>query len=76
MKNQAIKESHWLAADWGTSYLRVWVIDADGKVIERLKSDCGMARISSDQFEAEFLALVHPFLSDDAPTKVLFVGLS
>lgn len=76
MKDQAIKASHWLAADWGTSYLRVWVIDADGKVIERLKSDCGMARISSDQFEAEFLALVNPFLSDDTPTKVVCCGMA
>ena len=76
MKDQAIKTSLWLAADWGTSYLRVWVLDGEGKVIERFKSDCGMARISSDQFESEFLRLVQSYLSDDAPTKVICCGMA
>jgi 2-dehydro-3-deoxygalactonokinase len=76
MKNQTITASYWLAADWGTSHLRVWVIDAAGKVIERLKADCGMAHISPDQFESEFVALVRPFLSDNVPTKVICCGMA
>ena len=76
MKGQSINASYWLAADWGTSHLRVWVIDIDGKVIERLKANCGMVYISSDQFEEEFLALVNPFLSDNALTKVICCGMA
>ena len=60
MKDQLINTSYWLAADWGTSYLRVWVLDKRGTVIERLKANCGMAHISSDQYEKEFLKLVEP----------------
>ena len=76
MKDQVATTSYWLAADWGTSYLRVWVVDANGQVIERLKADCGMASISSDQFEAKFLALVHPLLSEEALTKVICCGMA
>ena len=76
MKDQVATTSYWLGADWGTSYLRVWVVDANGQVIERLKADCGMARISSDQFEAKFLALVNPLLSDEALTKVICCGMA
>ena len=76
MKDQETTSSHWLAADWGTSRLRVWVIDGAGKVIQRLKADCGMAHISSDHFESEFVTLVEPFLSDNALTKVICCGMA
>lgn len=76
MNDQVTTTSHWLAADWGTSHLRVWVIDVSGKVLERLKADCGMAHISPDQFESQFVTLVESFLSDNAPTKVICCGMA
>ena len=76
MKDQLINTSYWLAADWGTSYLRVWVIDKRGTVIERLKANCGMAHISSDQYEKEFLKLVEPLLSENELTKVICCGMA
>lgn len=76
MKDQLISTSYWLAADWGTSYLRVWVIDKRGTVIERLKANCGMAHISSDQYEKEFLKLVEPLLSENELTKVICCGMA
>ena len=76
MKDQLINTSYWLAADWGTSYLRVWVIDKRGTVIERLKANCGMAHISYDQYEKEFLKLVEPLLSENELTKVICCGMA
>ena len=76
MKDQLINTSYWLAADWGTSYLRVWVIGKRGTVIERLKANCGMAHISSDQYEKEFLKLVEPLLSENELTKVICCGMA
>ena len=76
MKDKLINTSYWLAADWGTSYLRVWVIDKRGTVIERLKANCGMAHISSDQYEKEFLKLVEPLLSENELTKVICCGMA
>ena len=76
MKHQLINTSYWLAADWGTSYLRVWVIDKRGTVIERFKANCGMAHISSDQYEKEFLKLVEPLLSESELTKVICCGMA
>ena len=76
MKDQLINTSYWLAADWGTSYLRVWVIDKSGTVIERFKANCGMAHICSDQYEKEFLKLVEPLLSENELTKVICCGMS
>ena len=76
MKDQLINTSYWLAADWGTSYLRVWVIDKGGTVIERCKANCGMAHISSDQYEKEFLKLVEPLLSENELTKVICCGMA
>ena len=76
MKDQLINTSYWLAADWGTSYLRVWVIDKRGTVIERLKANCGMTHISSDQYEKEFLNLVEPLLPENELTKVICCGMA
>ncbi len=42
----------WIAADWGTSNLRLWAIAADGSVLEQRTSDKGMGGVAPDQFEA------------------------
>ena len=41
----------WIAADWGTSNLRLWAIDTGGSVIEERTSDRGMGQLSPNQFE-------------------------
>ena len=56
----------WIAADWGTTNLRVWAMKG-GSVIDTAKSDAGMAQLDRDQFEAALLALIDPWLSDTTP---------
>ena len=40
-----------VAGDWGTSSLRLWVCAADGTVLAQRRSDEGMARLSPEAFE-------------------------
>ncbi|MFW2587008.1 2-dehydro-3-deoxygalactonokinase [Sagittula sp. SSi028] len=57
-------QADWLAMDWGTSNLRVWVMGEDGAVRAALSSDQGMGRLAPDQFETALLDLVAPYLPD------------
>ena len=41
----------WIAADWGTTNLRVWAIGADGRILAEASSDKGMSRLERDGFE-------------------------
>ena len=43
----------WIAADWGTSNLRVWAIGADGAVLAEAGSDDGMGRLAPEAFEPD-----------------------
>ncbi len=76
MKDQLINTCYWSVANWGTSCLRLWLIDKVGSVIERFKASGGVARISSDQYEKEFLKFVTPFLSENTLTKVICRGMA
>ena len=40
----------WLAVDWGTSHLRIWLLNAQGHILAEACDDSGMAALSSDQF--------------------------
>ena len=51
----------WIAVDWGTSYLRAWLMDAQDKVIERRQSDAGMAKLARGAFAGALEDLVGPF---------------
>jgi len=48
----------WIAADWGTSNLRVWGMSADGVIVKTAQSDKGMGRLSQDQFEPALKELI------------------
>jgi 2-dehydro-3-deoxygalactonokinase len=41
----------WIAADWGTSNLRVWAMSAAGDVLAEAASDQGMGKLGRDDFE-------------------------
>lgn len=63
----------WIAADWGTSRLRVWAMSA-GAPGATATSDDGMGGLASDEFEAALLSLIDPWL-DDAVTTVIACGM-
>ena len=63
----------WIAADWGTTNLRVWAMSADGDVLAAAQSDQGMGKLSPDEFEPALLDLVGEWLA--APTPVIACGM-
>ncbi|WP_418592734.1 2-dehydro-3-deoxygalactonokinase [Ponticoccus sp. (in: a-proteobacteria)] len=65
----------WIAADWGTSHLRVWLMDAEDRVIRRLTSDRGMGGLAPDAFESALLDLVGDTLGEGV-TDVLICGMA
>ena len=76
MKDMRLTQPDWLAADWGTSRLRIWGMRANGDVIGRQFGDCGMSRLAKSAFEAEFIKLANPFLSNDTTLDVICCGMA
>ncbi len=47
----------WIAADWGTTHLRVWAMSASGTVLAEASSDDGMGKLARDDFAPALDAL-------------------
>ena len=52
----------WIAADWGTTNLRVWAMGCAGAVLARAESDRGMGALDRVGYEPALLALVGGWL--------------
>ncbi|MCB1389459.1 MAG: 2-dehydro-3-deoxygalactonokinase [Rhodobacteraceae bacterium] len=65
----------WIAADWGTTRLRVWAMDASGGVLASAESDSGMGALTPDAFEPALLALVGGWLGP-GQTPVMICGMA
>ncbi len=65
----------WIAADWGTSHLRVWGLRGD-TVLHQTASDQGMGQLSRDGFEPALLALVADWLPEGQVTPVIICGMA
>ncbi|XXK32803.1 2-dehydro-3-deoxygalactonokinase [Rhodobacteraceae bacterium nBUS_24] len=76
MKDIRGSQPNWLAADWGTSRLRIWGMGTNGDLIGRQFGDSGMSRISKSEFETEFIKLAEPFLSNDTTLDVVCCGMA
>lgn len=62
-----LKET-WIAVDWGTSNLRVWLM-SDRQVVDAKSSNRGMGSLTPEEFEAALLELISDWLdgySNDA----------
>lgn len=65
--------AEWIAADWGTTHLRVWAMQG-GTVITHSTSKKGMAKLARGQFEDALLELVEGWLGG-TPTPVIACGM-
>ncbi|MHA3914845.1 2-dehydro-3-deoxygalactonokinase [Halovulum sp. GXIMD14793] len=65
----------WIAVDWGTTNLRVWVLNDTDQVVARAETDQGMAGLDREGFEPALLNLIDPFLAQDRVTPVLCCGM-
>ncbi len=66
-------QPEWIAADWGTSNLRVWAMGSDGNVLAEASSDKGMGKLTRDEFEGAFLELAADWIT--GPTTVVACGM-
>lgn len=65
----------WLAADWGTSNLRLWAMDAGNRVVDQTSSADGMAFTEPAHFERQLLALSGRWLTADRTMPVYACGM-
>lgn len=65
----------WIAVDWGTTNLRLWVMDDTGAVTATHTSPKGMNTLGPEDFEPALLALIQPYLSDNSVLPVVCCGM-
>ncbi|TYC52131.1 2-dehydro-3-deoxygalactonokinase [Rhodobacterales bacterium] len=70
------KKASWIAADWGTSNLRVWALDESGEPIAHRGSDKGMGKLERQAFEPALLELIDDLLADGVRTQVIICGMA
>lgn len=63
----------WIAADWGTSNLRVWGMSDSGTIVTTAQSEKGMGQLNQDEFEPALKELVDPWVG--GPTVVVACGM-
>ena len=65
----------WIAVDWGTSNLRVWIMNSVDQPLRLLESPAGMGTLEPAQFEPTLLALIEPFLENGKVLTVVCCGM-
>jgi len=67
-----------IAADWGTSNLRIWGIDHRGQVIDTINNGKGMASLIPSEFEPYLISLIESWLPKDGNTKcpIIICGMA
>ncbi|MEO9530298.1 2-dehydro-3-deoxygalactonokinase [Roseibium sp.] len=66
----------WIAADWGTTNLRVWALDSQGGTRAHRHSAKGMGTLEREDFEAALLELIGDLLPLGTPTPVIVCGMA
>jgi 2-dehydro-3-deoxygalactonokinase len=66
----------WIAADWGTTRLRVWAMSAADRPLARRESDRGMGGLTAERFEACFLEAIAGWHEPDAPIRAVICGMA
>ena len=67
-----------IAADWGTSNLRIWGIDHRGHVINTINNGKGMASLIPSEFEPYLISLIESWLPKEGNTKcpIIICGMA
>ncbi|GAA0776194.1 2-dehydro-3-deoxygalactonokinase [Roseibium denhamense] len=69
-------KASWIAADWGTTNLRVWMLDEVGGIVHHASSEKGMGKLERREFEPVLLDLIDPFLTHGQKTPVVICGMA
>ena len=67
-----------IAADWGTSNLRIWGIDHRGQVIGSINNGKGMASLIPSEFEPYLISLIESWLPKEGNAKcpIIICGMA
>ncbi len=66
----------WIAVDWGTTHLRIWLMTADGQALERIDSNKGMAGLRPDHFEPVLIDALRDHLEPGVTLPVVICGMA
>ena len=75
MMDKRTVDAHWVAVDWGTTHLRLWVLDSNNAVRRQIGTDQGMAQLQPADYEAVLLELLAQDLRQDQPLDVICCGM-
>jgi 2-dehydro-3-deoxygalactonokinase len=64
----------WIGADWGSTHLRVWVLDANGAVMAEHAAATGAHALAPDGYEPALMALIGDLLPEGSRAPVLICG--
>jgi 2-dehydro-3-deoxygalactonokinase len=67
-----------IVADWGTSNLRVWGIDHQGKVVNTITNGKGMSSLMPSEFEPYLIGLIENWLPEEKNAKcpIIICGMA
>ena len=73
-----IREISLIAADWGTSNLRVWGMDYQGNVINKITDGKGMSSLKTSEFEPHLIDLIENWLPKEGNAKcpIIICGMA
>lgn len=74
-QGELVSEIDWIAADWGTTNLRVWGLNSSGNEVCAASSSKGMGKLEPGEFESALIELVGPWLSDNRTIPVVACGM-
>ncbi|WP_374472556.1 2-dehydro-3-deoxygalactonokinase [Phenylobacterium sp.] len=64
-------EAALLACDWGTTNLRAWTLDAEGRIVEHREFDLGVSRLAPGEAARRFEAEVRPAFGAEGLPAIL-----
>lgn len=76
MENMNKSRVSFIAADWGTTNLRVWAIDTNDDIICKRTSDQGMNILKHDEFEPILVGLIEDLLSENTVMPIIICGMA
>jgi 2-dehydro-3-deoxygalactonokinase len=64
-----------IGIDWGSTRLRAWLIDGDGRILQRRSSDRGAIGLPPEQFDAALVEAVGDWAAADRQAPLVACGM-
>lgn len=71
-----VATADWVAVDWGTTNLRVWVIGGNGEIIDHIRSSHGIAGLEESEFEPLLAETLKPYVTAGTALTVVCCGMA